>query len=171
MMWLGYTFVASGTRLSPGASMSSVLQAHAFKQALERGGIVSGLKHLNDRVSRRLTVICQLRGLAVHCAYLFDKTGELTTDVMDVRPLGESFCQFAVRDGNFVTDNTVVDKRLDGNPNQGVVVCYYGHPGLDRMATMLGTLCHFDFVPQEPPDGEFEYLQLAARQIGSYLHR
>ena len=74
-----------------------------------------------------------------------------------------------MRDGLFLTDDTVRDQRLDGNPNQGVVVCYHGLPVLDDSATLFGTLCHFDFTPQTLADDEFHYLQLAAREIGSYL--
>jgi GAF domain-containing protein len=149
--------------------MNALLQPSDLKQALERHGVAGGLKFMNDRVPHRLTAIYQLRGPNVICTHLFDKQGELNTDLMAVVPLGESFCQFAMRDGVFLTDNTVVDTRLDGNPNQGVVVCYHGLPVLDANATLFGTLCHFDFVPRELPDGEFEYLQQAARLIAGYL--
>lgn len=151
--------------------MSAVLEPVPLRQILEQRGVIGGLQFLNERVPHRLTAIYQLRGPAVHCTYVVDKLGKLTTDLMAIVPLGESFCQFAMRDGVFLTDNTVQDSRLDGNPNQGVVVCYHGLPVLDDSAALFGTLCHFDFVPRELPEGEFEYLQAAARQIGGYLGR
>ncbi|RZJ04305.1 MAG: GAF domain-containing protein [Haliea sp.] len=151
--------------------MSAVFRLDALQQALQSEGIVAGLKFLNDRVPHRLTAIYRLSGAAVHCVHVYDKQGELTTDRMAVVPLGESFCQFAMRDGVFLTDDTTADRRLDGNPNQGVVVCYHGLPLLDNDASLYGTLCHFDFVPQALPDGEFDHLQQAAREIARHLNR
>lgn len=81
-----------------------------------------------------------LEGDSVRDVHAFDKRGELTPSLMAVVPLVESFCQFTMRDGSFLSVDTRADRRLDGNPNQGVVVRYHAVPILDDARLRSSTL-------------------------------
>jgi GAF domain-containing protein len=80
----------------------------------------------------------------------------LKSSALPDAPLGDSFCQFAIRDKEFVTANTATDKTLDGHRYQGVVASYVGLP-LMKSGALFGTLCHYDFVEQVIADDEFAF--------------
>ncbi|QGJ18818.1 MULTISPECIES: GAF domain-containing protein [unclassified Polaromonas] len=140
-----------------------------FTRILGAGGVLAGLAFLNGRVTHRCTAIYRLEAMTVRNLYLFDREGSLLPESLGVVPLGDSFCQHAMREGAFLTDDTRGDSRVDGSPFKGVVVAYHGLPLLDARGELFGTLCHFDFVPRPLPDGEFEFLQNAARVLPAYL--
>ena len=140
-----------------------------FTRILGAEGILAGLAFLNDRVTHRCTAIYRLEGQTVRNLYLFDREGNLLPESLGVVPLGHSFCQHVLRDGSFLTEDTSKDSRVDGSPYKGVVVAYHGLPLLDGRGELFGTLCHFDFVPRPLPDGEFEFLQKAARVLPAFL--
>lgn len=100
---------------------------------------------------------------------LEDKLGEVRTDFLEVVPLAISFCQFVLKDGIFKTDDTSLDARLDGNPHQGVVLCYHGVPMLSSKNELSGKLCHFDVVPREIEDSEFDLLMRAGRVLPDFV--
>ena len=142
-----------------------------FAQVLSREGAVAGLRFLNRRVEHRCTAIYRLEALTVRNLYIYDREGALLPELLGVVPLGDSFCQHALRDGSFLSDDTRTDPRVEGSPFKGVVVAYHGLPLLDNACELFGSLCHFDFVPRSLPDEEFEFLQHAARVLSSYLMR
>ena len=84
-------------------------------------------------------------------------------------PLGESFCQFVLRDGFFRVSRTTGMEALDGHPHQGVMESYVGLPLMSSPDKMFGTLCHFDFAERTLPDEEFAFLQRVARLLPRYL--
>lgn len=152
--------------------MSALLQSSPladFTRTLGTEGVVAGLAFLNRRVTHRCTAIYRLEGMTVRNLYLFDREGSLLPESLGVVQLDESFCQHAMRDGSFLTEDTRADARVDGSPFKGVVVAYHGLPLLDGRGELFGTLCHFDFVPQPLADSEFEFLQKAARVLPPYL--
>jgi GAF domain-containing protein len=145
---------------SPLADLTRVLAAE---------GALAGLAFLNQRVTHRCTAIYRLEAMTVRNLYLFDREGLLLPESLGVVQLDESFCQHAMRDGSFLTEDTRADSRVDGSPFKGVVVSYHGLPLLDARGELFGTLCHFDFVPRSLADSEFEFLQKAARVLPAYL--
>jgi len=84
-------------------------------------------------------------------------------------PFRHSFCQFVLRDQAFQTEDSRLDKRLDGHPYQGVVVSYHSVPLTNEEGALWGTMSHFDMVGHRLPDEEFELLQQAARVLASHL--
>jgi GAF domain-containing protein len=140
-----------------------------FARLIEHEGVVAGLAFLNRRVGHRCTAIYRLEHLTVRNLYLFDRQGAQLPEALSVVPLGDSFCQHAIREGAFLTEDTRDDVRVDGSPFQGVVVAYHGIPLRDKRGQLFGSICHFDFKPQALPDEEFEVLQQAALTLPDYL--
>ncbi len=140
-----------------------------FSHVLSHEGIVAGLQFLNRRVAHRCTAIYRLEAMTVRNIYIYDREGALLPESLGVVPLGDSFCQHALRDGAFLSSDTRDDSRVDGSPFKGVVVAYHGIPLVGQNCELFGSLCHFDFVPRSLSDEEFEFMQKAARVLSAYL--
>lgn len=141
----------------------------AFTSTLQARGPQASLAYLNAGVPHRYTAVYRIEGDLLRNILLEDKLGEIRTDFLEVVPLATSFCQFVLRDGIFKTDDTNLDARLDGNPHQGVVLCYHGVPMTSSEGELSGTLCHFDLVPREIEDGEFDLLMRAGRVLPDFV--
>jgi GAF domain-containing protein len=140
-----------------------------FEQILLKDGVIAGLRYLNRRVEHRCTAIYRLEAMTVRNMYLYDRQGSLLPEALGVVPLGDSFCQHAIREGSFLSDDTRADSRVDGSPFKGVVVAYHGIPLVDQSDQLFGTLCHFDFETRRLSDEEFEFLHQAARVLSAYV--
>lgn len=141
-----------------------------FETILATGSRVQALAYLNRRVDHRFTAIYRLQDALMKNVDLVDKEGIGLPDLQEV-PLGNSFCQFALRDGSFLTSESGQDGRLDGHPYQGVVGSYVGLPLLGNDGNLWGTFCHFDIANRQLQDGEFDFLQKVARVLPRYLPR
>ncbi|MDB5778652.1 MAG: guanylate cyclase [Polaromonas sp.] len=133
-------------------------QLAQFRLAFERGGLLGALGYLNARTSFRFTAIYRLDGQMMRNIHLYDRLGEYPVSLSEV-PLGESFCQFVLRNNGFSTADSAGDARLDGHPQQGVMNSYFGLPLSRRAGTIYGTLCHFDVEPMMLPDSEIFLLE------------
>lgn len=129
-----------------------------FHGALESGGLQEALHYLNARTTFRYTAIYRLDGQMMRNIVLYDRQGENPAALEEV-PLGDSFCQFVMRDDGFNTVNSADDARLHGHRYQGVIHSYFGLPLSRRPGTIYGTLCHFDFEPMEIADSEIAFLE------------
>ena len=141
-------------------------------QALKAGGLAAALRVLNDRIAHRYSAVYQLQGRdrLVNLA-LIDKHDEPCPDYLRAVPYDESFCQFAVREGQFRTDNSALDERLAGHPYQGIMNSYHSVPLVSTEGRILGTVCHFDLAAFALDDEDFELLRLAARVFATYVPR
>lgn len=137
---------------------------------LAQSGRLAGLAFLNRRVDHRFTAIYRLDNAVMKNVDLVDKEGIGMPDLQEV-PLGNSFCQYVLRDGQFLTAGSGADRRLDGHPYQGVVGSYVGLPLLGNDGQLWGTFCHFDMANRPIQDEEFEFLQKVARLLPRYLPR
>lgn len=141
-----------------------------FEKSLEAGGLQCGLQHLNLRVGHRFTAIYRLDDMELHNMALVDKVPDgFDTAALQTLPLGDSFCQFVLRDGFFRTSQTTGMDMLNGHPYQSVLESYVGLPIMKTPDVMYGTLCHFDFGSEEVSDDEFEFLKRVARVLPRYL--
>ena len=131
----------------------------------------AGLDFLNARVLHRFTGVYRLKQGVLINTFLHDKCGEVIPAFLKEVALEDSFCQFVLRDGFFMTLNSSADRRLDGHKYQGALGSYYGVPLLNNSAQLYGTLCHFDVEQYEIADEEFKFLQLAAKVLPKYLCR
>ena len=139
-----------------------------FHQAFEQGGLHGALGYLNKRTSFRYTAIYRLDGQMMRNIYLYDRLGENPTYLAEV-PLGDSFCQFVLKDNGFNTANSANDSRLAGHPYQGVLNSYFGLPLSRGAGTIYGTLCHFDFEPMVIPDTEIALLEAVSSVLMDQL--
>jgi len=141
-------------------------------QALKAGGLAAALRVLNERIQHRYSAVYQLQGRdrLVNLA-LVDKCDEPCPAYLKNVPYDESFCQFAVREGQFRTDNSALDERLAGHPYQGIMNSYHSVPLVSTEGRILGTVCHFDLAAFALDDEDFELLRLAARVFATYVPR
>ena len=141
-----------------------------FHDVLGRDGVNAALAVLNEGIPHRYTGIFELVGEDLLCRNVYDKLGEPRSHDLDVVKFTDSFCQIAMREGEYRTDNTAMDRRVDGSPYQGVVMSYQGVPLIGHTLELQGTLCHFDVVEQSLSDEEFACLIEAARLLPSYVY-
>ena len=133
-----------------------------FEDLLSRQGTHAALKFLNQRVSHRFSAIYRLDKNDLEIVELIDKLDDAATAPLSRVPFSQSFCEIAVRDGGVKTSNSALDKKLDGLPNQGVLLSYVGLPLMQQAGNLYGTLCHYDTTKQDISDSEFAFLQHAA---------
>lgn len=129
----------------------------------------AGLAYLNARVPHRYTAVYRIHGGELRNLYLHDKLGQARPEFLAVVPLEDSFCQFVLRDGVFLTEDSAQDDRLDGHPYKGVMVAYHGVPVIDGAGELFGSLCHFDVQMQPLSDEEFGHLQGIAQALALIL--
>jgi GAF domain-containing protein len=137
--------------------------------ALLKEGVAGALKVLNARVPHRFTAVYRLDGAMLRSVAVVDK--RLHLDPLDLRavPLKDSFCQFVLRDGIFVTQDSGSDPRLAGHPYQGVMNCYVGVPVRGRDGLLAGSLCHFDLEDRTLADEDYLLLDRTARLVPAFL--
>ncbi|MDL9997443.1 GAF domain-containing protein [Variovorax sp. J22P240] len=149
--------------------MSPVRDISVFTATLRTAGPEAALAFLNAAVPHRYSAVYRLHGSTLQNVYLHDKQGELRPEFLAIVPFETSFCQFVLRDGAFLTDDSGADSRLDGHPYQGVMVSYHGVPLVGATGELIGTLCHFDVQSHSLPDGEYALLQSAALVLPPFL--
>lgn len=141
-----------------------------FLRALQRDGVDAALAVLNAGTSCRFTAIFELAGDDLLNRHLFDRLGEPRAQYLEVVPFKDSFCQIALRDGEFRSSNTGADSRVDYSPYQGLVVSYHAVPLLDHALQLRGTLCHFDMAESSLDDYQFSMLRQAARMLPPFIY-
>ena len=139
------------------------------EKELAHKGLAGALGVLNRRVPHRFTAVYRLVGHALHSIATIDKHLHLDPLDLKVVPLQDSFCQFVLRDGLFLTRDSGTDPRLDGHPYGGIVGCYAGVRIHDRQGQMAGTLCHFDLDSFDVTDDEYLLLDRAASLMSAFL--
>lgn len=152
----------------PGSRGASALIVE-FAGALSRGGVPAALALLNATVPHRYTALYRLEGAQLHSVFFHDRLGEPRPEHLAVIDMGDSYCQYVLRDGAFLTDNSAFDQRLDGHPYQGVMVAYHGVPVLGPGEVLLGTLCHFDTEPRGLTRAQFDLMVQAAQRLAPWL--
>ena len=136
---------------------------------LAEQGLQAGMVALNAAVPHRYTGVYRLHGDALHNVFLVDKEDAVKPDELAVVRLEDSFCQFVLRDGRFLTSDSAREPMLDGHRYQGVMLSYHGVPVADNAGGLFGTLCHFDTVGRELPAGQFELLEAAGKMLFPYV--
>lgn len=139
-------------------------------QALRRQGLGAALAILNRPLMHRYSAVYWMPDAQrlVNIGF-FDKLGEACPPNLQAVAYNQSFCQFAIRDGQFRTENSARDTRLDGNAYQGVLNSYHAVPLVSVQGQVLGTICHFDTAALSLDDEDFELLRLAAEVFVHYL--
>lgn len=151
--------------------MNDFRDISTFRSVLKASGALASLAYLNAGVPHRYTAVYRIEADMLRNVLLHDKQGEIRSDFLEVVPLNTSFCQFVLRDGLFKTEDSGLDPRLNGNPHQGVVVCYHGVPMMGTDGELMGTLCHFDLTEHSISDREFDLLTQAGRVLPDFVPR
>lgn len=142
--------------------------AAAVRHLLANRGVVPALAMLNDRTPFRFTAIYKLNGEVMHAAHAFDRESEYRS-WLKVVPLGKSFCQHAVEQGEFVTSHASKDQRLASRPYAGMVESYYGRVLTKEGGAPYGTFIHFDLEPRSIPAEEIHFLRDVIPHFVDYL--
>ena len=140
-----------------------------LEDVLRHNGLGAGLMVLNRRVPHRFTAIFKLDGPVMRNVAIVDKLQEVVPDSFKEIPFEDSFCQFVLKDGSFITQNSQADTRLDGHTYKGVLNTYVGLPLTTSSGDLFGTLCHFDFPPVDLPDEEFQFLNEVVKVLPNYV--
>jgi hypothetical protein len=159
-------FGTEGDPVLPDAVGSALSEV---ERELAQKGLTGALGVLNRRVPHRFTAVYRLIGQALHNVATADKHHHLDPLDLKVVPLKDSFCQFVLRDGLFLTRDSGTDSRLGGHPYGGIVGCYVGVPIRTRDGRLSGTLCHFDLESFDVDDDEYLLLDRAARLMPAFL--
>lgn len=141
-----------------------------FFTALQLQGVDAALAVLNAGTSCRFTAVFELAGKDLVNRHLFDRLGKPRESYLEVVPFKDSFCQIALREGEFRSTNTGADSRVNYSPYQGIVVSYHAVPLLDRSLALRGTLCHFDTIETALDDYQFALLRQAARMLPAFIY-
>ncbi|GKT21887.1 guanylate cyclase [Acidovorax sp. SUPP3334] len=141
-------------------------QFHALLQA---EGLFPAMEALNHGIAHRYTGIFQVIESQLINVFLYDKQQEVRPEALAVVALDDSFCQFVLRDGSLLVDNSMHDERLLSSSFRGVVVAYHGVPVTYPRGGLYGTLCHFDLIEQSLAQPQFELLQAAGGLLYPYL--
>ncbi len=141
-----------------------------FLQALQGQGVDAALGLLNQATDCRYTAVFELVGENLINRHFFDRRHAPRPAYMESVPFGDSYCQIALREGEFRSQDTAHDSRVDYSPYKGVVVSYHAVPLLARGTSLRGTLCHFDLVPSSLDDYQFAMLRQAARILPAFLY-
>jgi hypothetical protein len=120
----------------------------AFKTITEIDGLQVAMRWLNSRVPYRFTAIFAFEGDMLRNVCFVDKQDPDVTTCTD-QPILDSYCTYIHRSWKtFGVEQASTDARVVGHPKRESYQCYYGVPLFDAHGRILGTVCHFDILPQ-----------------------
>lgn len=135
---------------------SKLLQGHSLRDAL------AYLVGLSDY--RFISIFRFQEGKATSVVH-YDKLDPQVMQADEV-PDTATYCKFVRdRDSAFMTLDAAQDDRTVGHVAREVVASYCGLPILTPEGGFIGTLCHYDLVPNDPGQLDLELLL----QVGSTL--
>jgi len=115
-----------------------------------------GVSRRSDRVPvhRYLAVSRRLRSAAIH----YDRENPTVLHAQAVPDTATYCCYVRDSKGVFMTAHALLDPRTAGHPVRETVPAYCGVPVMDAGGEVLGTLCHYDLVPQDPEQVNIELI-------------
>jgi GAF domain-containing protein len=124
-----------------------------FDRTLQADGLRAAMRWLNDRVPYRFTAIFAFDGDMLRNICLIDKENESISNCSD-QSITESYCMYVHRSREmFSVEETLLDSRVAAHPKRKTVQCYYGIPLFGSEGELLGTVCHFDYLPIRVTEG------------------
>jgi len=140
--------------------------------AILRGrGLGAGIAALNAGVRHRYTGVYRMAGSCLYNVQLHDKLGQARPEALAVVELADSFCQFVLRDGELMMQNTLHEEFLGNHRYRGVLLAYHGVPIGDNAGGLWGTLCHFDFEERGLSEGQYELLKAAGHMLYPFVRQ
>lgn len=141
-----------------------------FQVVLQKHGLKAGLVFLNERVPHRYTSVYRLGHESLRRLAFVDKLGSSDLALAEV-PFKDSFCEKAMQDGHLVVTDSATDERIQGYPNPAGLASYVGLPLAAAPGELFGTFCHYDFCSRLISEGEFLFLEQAAKVLHAYLRQ
>lgn len=146
-------------------------EIEALEEVLTTGGLHAALGFLNARAPHRFTGIYRIEAPILRSVHLFDRENPALEVGADA-PVRETYCALTGSSASpYSTADARADERLHAHPARESTLSYCGVPLLDGSGTALGTLCHFDLVPQPVPRSEIALLEAAAERLVRELRR
>jgi GAF domain-containing protein len=122
--------------------------AQTFQSITEAVGLHAAMRWLNSRVPYRFTAIFAFDGDMLRNICFVDKDDPNVTNCID-QPISNSYCTYIHQSRRtFSVEQASTDARVADHPKRESYQCYYGVPLFDANRKMLGTVCHFDSLPQ-----------------------
>lgn len=142
-----------------------------FSQILDERGARDALAFVLDLSAYRYIGIFRFHDGRANAAIHIDRENPSVTAAQEVPDTATYCCYVRDSQGAFTTANSMLDSRLADHPAREVVLSYCGVPVIDPEGELLGTLCHYDRVPQDPSQLDLDLLvQVAsALQQGGHI--
>ncbi|RZL93958.1 MAG: GAF domain-containing protein [Variovorax sp.] len=136
-----------------------------FVVSMKAEGLRPALAGLLKRTDYRFIGIWRFKDGKANAAAHYDRENPDVTTATEV-PENATYCCYVRETGQpFKTPNALVDERAAEHPARSTVLTYCGVPIMDSSGVILGTLCHYDFVPRDPEQISLELML----SVSSYL--
>ncbi len=131
--------------LSAGAMSCSAL--------LRESRVPEALSFLNSLTPYRFTAVYRIEGMSISNIHIFDRLVGHGRDGT-VSPFSQTYCLWIQESLSVVQmSDSLIDPRATGHPKQLVIRSYCGGPILNEAGDLLGSICHFDYEPQDTTPG------------------
>lgn len=153
--------------MSPPSSITLTTEAafEGFSRILAASGARDALAFIAGLSDYRYIGVFRFQGGKANAAIHYDRQNPDCLRAQEV-PDTATYCCFVRNSrGQFSTANALADPRLAQHPARNDVQAYCGIPLLDAEGVLLGTLCHYDTVPRDPEQLDFELLLRVASAL------
>ncbi|VTU22419.1 GAF domain protein [Variovorax sp. SRS16] len=130
-----------------------------FSETLQAEGVREALAYLLRLTDYRFIGVFRFENGVIDAVVHYDRENPTATKARRTAD-AETYCSH-VRDSKqtFATADALTDSRLQHRPERESLVAYCGVPVMDANGAMLGTLCHYDFVPRDPGQIDIALMQ------------
>ena len=149
-------------RSSTMTRISNVNALIRLKAILASEGVRASICYLNSLTGHRFSAVFRFDGNQLQSLIYFDRLNPQVLSCPEI-PVQASYCYF-VREANapFTTEDAQHDDRLGDHPQRHIVQSYCGTPLFDEDGELLGSICHFDFSPNQTTQVDLELLECMA---------
>ena len=136
-----------------------------FEADLHDFGLRESLARLLKVTDYRFIGIFRFEGGQANAALHYDRENPGQLSTQEVPETATYCCHVRNLRGAFATADAMRDERLAAHPARHVVAAYCGVPVMDADGLLLGTLCHYDFVPRDPEQVDLELMVQVASAL------
>lgn len=142
-----------------------------FSEVLQATGARDALAFLLSLSDYRFIGIFRFQDGKANAVIHYDRENPGVLRATEVPDTATYCCYVRDSKGVFTTANSLTDQRLTDHPAREAVLAYCGVPVMDPSGHLLGTLCHYDVVPRDPAQLDFELLLQCAVALeqGDYV--
>lgn len=120
---------------------------------LRESRVPEALSFLNSLTPYRFTAVYRIEGMSISNVHMFDRLAGHGRDET-ISPVAQTFCLWIQETLSVVQmSESLLDPRAAGHPLQSVIRSYCGGPIRDDSGDLLGSICHFDYEPQDTTPG------------------